>query len=151
MLAGVTQHFGRGVGRRKLKKVFEATGKITGNTVNDLVKVEGIEAKTAAKIVEGYAGYEAFLDSIAGEYSFAEAKEVASGGAFEGQTVVFTGFRDADAQSKIEAMGGHVGSSVSSKTTLLVTKDVNSTSGKIKKARDLGIEIIDPAELYKRL
>ena len=151
MLAGVTQHFGRGVGRRKLKKVFEATGKITGNTVNDLVKVEGIEAKTAAKIVEGYAGYEAFLDSIAGKYSFAEAKEVASGGAFEGQTVVFTGFRDADAQSKIEAMGGHVGSSVSSKTTLLVTKDVNSTSGKIKKARDLGIEIIDPAELYKRL
>ena len=151
MLAGVTQYFGRGVGRRKLKKVYDATGKVTGNTVNELVAVEGIEVKTAEKIVDGCAEYEAFLARISGKYTFAEKEEIASGGVFEGQTVVFTGFRDKDAQAKIEALGGRVGSSVSAKTTLVVTKDVNSGSSKLTKARDLGIEVIDPEELYLRL
>jgi DNA ligase (NAD+) len=151
MLAGVTNYFGRGVGRRKMKRVFEATGKITGNTVSELVAVEGIEEKTAQKIVDGSADYDTFLGRIAGKYSFAATKVIAAGGAFEGAVVVFTGFRDADAQAAIEAMGGRVGSSVSAKTTLVVTKDPTSTTRKIREARDLGIEIIDPAALNARL
>lgn len=151
MLAGVTQYFGRGLGRRKMKKVFDATGQVMGNTIEELLAVEGIEAKTAEKIIDGEKEYSAFLTRISGKYTFAEQQEAPSGGALEGAVVVFTGFRDADAQNKIEALGGRMGSSVSSKTTLVVTKDPASTSGKIKKARDLGIEIIDPVELATRL
>ena len=60
--------------------------------------------------------------------------------------IVFTGFRDKELQSKIEIKGSKVTSSVSKNTNLVVTKDVNSTSSKIKKAKELGIDIMTPEE-----
>lgn len=150
MLAGVTKYFGRSIGRRKLKKVYDATGDIVA-PVDDLVKIEGIEAKTAEKIVAGYDGYADFLIRIKGKFTFAEPQEMPAGGVWEGQIVTFTGFRDKDAEAKIEAQGGRIGSSVSSKTTLVVTKDPTSSSSKIMKAKDLGIEVIGPDELYSRI
>ena len=88
------------------------------------------------------------MTKINGRYTFTDKKEPADvGGIFDGETVVFTGYRDKDAAAKIEAMGGRVGSSVSGKTTLVVTKDPTSNSGKVKKAKDLGIKVIGPEEL----
>ena len=46
-------------------------------------------------------------------------------------------------------MGAKVSGSVSSKTDYLINNDISSTSGKNKKAKDLGIPIIDEAELSK--
>ena len=60
--------------------------------------------------------------------------------------IVFTGFRDKELQSKIEIKGSKVTSSVSKNTNLVGTKDVNSTSSKNKKARELGIDIMTPEE-----
>ena len=51
----------------------------------------------------------------------------------------------------IEAAGGKVASSVSSKTNYLVNNDVNSTSSKNKKAKELGIPIITENELMEML
>lgn len=42
----------------------------------------------------------------------------------------------------IESLGGKVTGSVTSKTNYLINNDVNSTSGKNKKAKELGVEII---------
>lgn len=47
----------------------------------------------------------------------------------------------------ITALGGKVSNSVSAKTNYLVNNDVNSTSSKNKKAKDLGIPIITENEL----
>jgi NAD-dependent DNA ligase len=52
---------------------------------------------------------------------------------------------------KIEASGGKVSSSVSSKTNYLINNDVNSTSSKNKKAKELGIPIITENELMEML
>lgn len=43
----------------------------------------------------------------------------------------------------IESSGGRVAGSVSAKTTYLINNDVSSASGKNKKAKELGIPIID--------
>ena len=51
----------------------------------------------------------------------------------------------------IEAAGGKVASSVSSKTNYLINNDVNSTSSKNKKAKELGIPIITEEELMEML
>lgn len=61
---------------------------------------------------------------------------------------VFTGFRDKELQAKLEEKGHSVTSSVSKNTNYLVVKDVNSTSSKIKKAKDLGINVISIEEAY---
>jgi DNA ligase (NAD+) len=68
-----------------------------------------------------------------------------------GHAVCFSGVRDKDAEAAIVAAGGRIASGVSKNTTLLVLKDVASASSKAKKARDLGIEIVDLAEVRSRL
>ena len=66
----------------------------------------------------------------------------------KGITFVITGslnnFANRDAlKAEIEKAGGKVAGSVSSKTGYLINNDVTSTSGKNKKAKELGVPIID--------
>ena len=77
---------------------------------------------------------------------------LAAGGAFEGLTLVLTGkleelSRD-EAKRLVEAQGGRAASSISKRTDLLVAGP--GAGGKLKKAEDLGIEIVDEAEFLRR-
>ena len=65
----------------------------------------------------------------------------------EGKTIVITGkltnFKNrAELKSIIEAHGGKVVDSISSKTSMLINNDINSTSSKNKTAKNNGIPII---------
>ena len=76
----------------------------------------------------------------------------AEGGALAGLTVVVTGTlptlsRD-EAKALVETLGGRVGSDVSSRTNLLVAGE--AAGSKLKKAKALGIEVIDEAEFLRR-
>ena len=62
-------------------------------------------------------------------------------------TIVFTGFRDADLQKQLEGRGHKVTSGVTVKTSYVVTKDPEGRSSKLKKAKELNIQIITPAEV----
>lgn len=69
-----------------------------------------------------------------------------------GKTFVITGslehFENRDAaKTEIELHGGKVSGSVSAKTSYLVNNDIESTSGKNKKAKELGIPIISENQL----
>ena len=71
----------------------------------------------------------------------------AGGSKLNGQTFVITGslvnFANREALvDVIEKNGGKVAGSVSKNTTYLINNDVNSTSGKNKKAKELNIPII---------
>jgi DNA ligase (NAD+) len=79
-----------------------------------------------------------------------------SGNALEGKVIVITGklqhFKNRDEAKKlIEAAGGKVTGSVSSKTNYLVNNDINSTSSKNVTAKSLGIPIITEQELVNML
>ena len=56
-----------------------------------------------------------------------------------------------EAKDMIEKSGGKVSGSVSKKTSYLVNNDVASTSGKNKKAIEIGVPIINEQELIKML
>jgi DNA ligase (NAD+) len=76
-----------------------------------------------------------------------------SGGSLEGRTFVLTGTlptwtRD-EAKARIEAAGGKVTGSVSGNTDYLVAGE--SAGSKLRKARDLGVEVIDEAGLRNLL
>ena len=51
----------------------------------------------------------------------------------------------------IKAAGGIVQSAVNGKTNYLVIADVNSTSTKARKARELGTELVSPEQLEEML
>jgi DNA ligase (NAD+) len=79
--------------------------------------------------------------------------EQAAAGAFQGKTVVLTGelaglTREA-AKEEIERRGGRVSGSVSRKTDLVVAGE--SAGSKLKRARELGVRVIDEAELLALL
>jgi len=73
-----------------------------------------------------------------------------------GKTFVITGTLNGFANrdelvSVIEANGGKVSGSVSKNTDYLINNDVTSTSGKNKKAQDLGVPIISEAEFIDKI
>jgi len=148
LLMGAHPAFGRGVGVRKMKKLYEAfKGDIEMLRYPlNIVAVDGFEDKTASKIANGYDRFQQFLLDTKGIVTVAPYADV-SGGALGGLVIVFTGFRDNDLEKAIEAAGGKIGSSVSKSTSILVAEDPSSTSGKAAKARDLGVKVISPTDM----
>ncbi len=77
----------------------------------------------------------------------------ATSGALRGAVVVLTGtlpsLSRTEAGSIVEAAGGKVTSSVSKKTSFVVAGA--DAGGKLDKARELGVEVIDEAELLRRV
>lgn len=139
ILAGSSQMFGRGIGRRKMTRLLEAfpDRDLFSLTVKEIVSVEGFEAKTAKKVYDNMPKFTAFLKEIDGFYSIAAPKAKVVGGDLDGVIVVFTGIRDKELEAKIEARGGSIGSSVNAKTSFLVAKDPSGNSSKLVKARQL--------------
>lgn len=83
--------------------------------------------------------------------------EAEDGGApFAGMTFVITGgvnhfANRKELQELIESKGGKATGSVTARTTYLINNDVNSTSSKNKKARELGIPILSEEDFLKLL
>ena len=78
-----------------------------------------------------------------------------SGGACAGLTFVITGDvhhwpNRAALKAYIEGAGGKVAGSVSKATSFLINNDVTSTSGKNKKAKELGISVISEDDFRER-
>jgi DNA ligase (NAD+) len=82
-----------------------------------------------------------------------EPRPAASGGALKGKTVVITGtlptLSRSQATELVESNGGRVTSSVSKQTSFVVVGD--DAGSKLEKARSLGVEIVDEAELLRRV
>lgn len=86
----------------------------------------------------------------------ADAAASSSATSLEGKIFVVTGklktFKNRDEiKSRIEALGGKVTESISSKTNYLINNDVNSASAKNKKAKELNIPIITEEEFLNML
>jgi len=153
ILMAATGYLGRGVGRKKLKKLFEASNGDESIFTNFvwIISIEGFQAKTANRVVNGYKAYKDFVVELGVYLHFKEFSGAPSEGELAGQVYVFTGFRDKELQTRIEEMGGVVGDSFTSKTTCVIAKDPNEDSGKMNKARAKGISIISVQQFKENL
>lgn len=154
VLAGSSPFFGRGVGKRKFKKLFtglrvHSVGELPLINKAQICTVEGFEDKTASKIVAGMCKFISFMERI--NDLKLQVTVQSSSGSMSGEKVVFTGFRDKELQAQVEAEGGTMQSAVSSKTTILVAKNPNSSSGKMKKARENGTRIVGIEEFKEMM
>jgi DNA ligase (NAD+) len=85
--------------------------------------------------------------------NFSEPRKVVAGGALAGKTVVITGTLPTLSRTKateiVEQAGGRVTNSVSKATSFLVAGE--EAGSKLEKAKSLGVETIDEAELMRRI
>ena len=116
---------------------------------DDLLEIDGI-GEIMAKDYVSFFDDEGRKQVIADLLDVLTLDETVEEGAefLKGITFVITGslnnFTNRDAlKAEIEKAGGKVAGSVSSKTGYLINNDVTSTSGKNKKAKELGVPIID--------
>ncbi|MCC0047698.1 MAG: NAD-dependent DNA ligase LigA [Rhodobiaceae bacterium] len=92
------------------------------------------------------------VETLAAELTIEEAERPAADTAFSGKTIVFTGSlermsRD-EAKEMAERLGAKASGSVSKKTDLVVAGP--GAGSKLKKATELGIEVIDEDEWFRR-
>ncbi len=120
----------------------------------ELMHVDGVGPEVAAKIVRWLRDPQLSATATRllelGVVIEAPAARVTEG-PFAGQTVVFTGTLEhmgrAEAKQRVEEMGGHVASSVSAKTSILVVG--GKPGSKAKKAEELGVRVMLEEEFLK--
>ncbi|MBL8980663.1 MAG: NAD-dependent DNA ligase LigA [Gemmatimonadetes bacterium] len=125
-------------------------------TEADIAAVHGIGETIAHSVITWFAapGARDLIERLRGHgLTFAEPQAPAASGALKGLTVVITGtlptLSRQEASSRLEAAGARVTDSVSKKTSFLVAGE--AAGSKLDKARALGVEVIDEAELLRRL
>ena len=142
---------------RTIMKHFGSFESLMAASVEELTGVSDVGEITAVSIYDFF--HDESIIRLMGELKElglnmeAEASESA-GDAFAGRTYVITGelinfANRGELVDYIEARGGKVAGSVSKKTYALINNDVNSQSGKNKKARELGIPVISEQELME--
>lgn len=140
-----------GIGKTRLGQAVESIPRIMKLGGGQLDKALSVLPGWGDLLVDGVVSnmpkFKRFVEDMDIEWHLPEARR----GAFAGETVLFTGFRDRGLSVKIERAGGKVAGNWSAKVTLLVTKDGRMDSTKAKSARRAGIPIISRDELVSRL
>jgi DNA ligase (NAD+) len=142
------------IAAKQIAKHFCKMDAIADASVDDVLEVHGIGDTLAESLVSWFADKKArrLIERLRERGLNFEEPQTTTGGALKGVTAVITGtlptLSREQAQALIEANGGRVSSSVSKKTSFVVVGD--EAGSKLEKARALGVETIDEAELIRR-
>ena len=139
-----------------LARRFGSMDRLRSATEEEINAVSGI-GPTIAEAVTAFFAESRNLDLLGrleqAEVNLTEPRATAAGGALEGKTYVLTGtlptLSRTQATELVESAGGRVAGSVSKKTDAVVAGD--DAGSKLEKARTLGVEVIDEAELLRRV
>ena len=111
--------------------------------LKDLLSIDGIAETTAKAFNDGLKLSFYLCSGTPVSISFIQEETVENDNP---ESVCFTGFRNKQWEERLVKEGHKVVSGVSKNTTILVTKDKESSSSKVKKAKDLNIPILTPEE-----
>lgn len=132
---------------------FGSLDEIAGASLEELQEAEEVGPKVAESIRQFF-GEERNRELVErlrrAELQFTQAKKPGTRDRLSGLTFVLTGtlpnLTREDAKAKIEAAGGKVSGSVSSKTSYVVAGE--DAGQKLAKAKDLGVRILDESGLF---
>lgn len=132
--------------------------KIKSATMEELSEIDGIGEVLAEGIISYFTDEKKAQNALEllEELQIEKPEQNEEEQIFAGMTFVITGnvyhyANRNEVKDVIEQKGGKVAGSVSSKTNYLINNDVTSTSGKNKKAKELGIPIISEEEFISML
>ena len=140
------------------KEIGHDPERVKDLTAEDLAAIDGIGDVIAGNYVAYFADAEhrALFEKLLKEVKLPEEQEDVGEQTFAGMNFVITGSVEHfanrnEVKALIESKGGKVTGSVTSKTNYLINNNVESTSSKNKKAKDLGIPIITEEDFLRML
>ena len=151
-----------GIGSANAKVICRALGNDPQRVLQaeeaELVEIQGVGAVMAKSYVDYFKeeDHQELFKHLLNEVELEEEEVTEDSQKFAGVNFVITGSVEhfanrAEVKAEIEKRGGKVTGSVTSKTNYLINNDVNSTSSKNKKARDLGVPIISEKDFLEML
>lgn len=148
--------FGGVIGEKTCQMIFDSLSdedidtifKRCKTPIKSLLAVPGV-AKTTANIFNNGIGiFFYIIENSPFPISYVKNNVVL---ADNPESVCFTGFRNKEWEERLSKEGHKVVSGVSKNTTILVTKDKESSSSKVKKAKELSIPILTPEEFETKM
>ena len=150
------------IGSANAKMICRALGndpeRVMNATAEELSEISGVGEVIAGTYVQYFADEEhrEIFRRLLSEVEIPKEEKPEGGQDLSGVNFVITGSVEhfanrGEVKEEIERRGGKVTGSVTSKTNYLINNDVNSTSSKNRKARELGIPIISEEEFLKML
>jgi DNA ligase (NAD+) len=143
------------IAAKQIAKHFGSMDAIAGATIDDVLAIHGMGETLAESVVSWFSDKKArkLIDRLRERGLTFDEPQTHTGSALKGATVVITGtlptLSREQAAALIESNGGRVSSSVSKKTSFIVAGE--EAGSKLEKARQLGVEVIDEAELLRRV
>ena len=152
------QNIGVANGKMLAKQYHYEMEELKNASAEDLSSIDGI-GEVIAKSIEEYFANEKnlqMLNHLLDEITLEKPEENNNAQIFEGMNFVITGsvnhFANRnEVKAVIEARGGKVTGSVTSKTNYLINNDTTSNSSKNKKAKELNIPIISEEDFLEML
>ena len=149
--------FGRGFSDIKIELILKEYSNVLKEgerNVKKLAEIKGMATKTAESFVEHIPVFLEFMKECGLEYKLniepPTKIELDKAHPLYGKTIVMTGFRDKNMESKLNEVGAKVGAAVNKNTFILVVKDKTETTGKIEQANKLGISIMETDEFMNQ-
>lgn len=149
------RHVGKTVAQA-LARHFKSLDALRSATVEAVAAARGIGPTIAGAITDWFGDPRsvALIEALRRNgLNFVEELDQVADGPLTGMTVVLTGtlptLSRTEATRLVERAGGTVTSSVSKKTSLVVAGD--EAGSKLDKARQLGVAVVDEAELLRRV
>lgn len=146
---------GRGFGKKKISLIIKKYPDILNWSnsndyiINKICEIDGFNNKTTSLFVNNIQKFNIFLNNLPDNIKIKNNDDNIKSNLFNNKSFVLTGFRsinDINIEEFIINNGGNVKSTITKNIDYLVTKDKNSSSSKIIKAKKLEIKIIDTNE-----
>ena len=156
-LMAASNKLGEGIGIEKIKLIINEYSNLLNNYtkwtkeefINNIIKIKGWDIKTATVFVNNFKKFIKFYNEIK-DYIKLKESVIINNGKLKNKNIVLSGFRDKELQDKIINESGIICNTISKKIDYLIIKE-NFMSEKIKKAEDIGINIITINEFIKLL
>lgn len=145
----------RGIGSKKMKLLMEYWPSVLtdyktmvkDDIINKIKEVFGFEHKTSVYVFDNLPAIDKWILDLSAHINIdmtavGIVSDNANTQSYRGQVIVFSGFRNKELLASLEEKGAKVGSSVSGKTTLLISNGNKDTS-KYTKAVKLGTKIVN--------
>jgi DNA ligase (NAD+) len=158
-IMAASNKLGFGMGRQRSKLILKKYPNIMIDYkkwsedmfVDKIKEIPGWEEKTSRQFAQNFKTFIIFYEKIK---KFITLKKVESitiiKSEYNNKKIVISGFRDAELEEKLKARGAKISTSVSKNTDILIVKNqttIDDNTGKVKKAKELNIQILSRDKL----